>query len=75
MTLWRGYFNAYLAGLNATWYAPNATVCMNNFFNLYQNDVEHLVIKLMYGDLKENVLNTTLFMKNISDTSYFCLDA
>lgn len=75
MNEYREYFNAYLSGLNSSWYAPNATVCMNNFMNLYQNDIEHLAIKLMYGDFKQNVLNTTLFAKNISDTAYFCLDA
>ena len=29
----------------------------------------------MYGNTKENVLNTTLFAGNISDTSYICIDA
>ena len=34
-----------------------------------------LVIKYMYGDTKNNILNTTLFMRNISDVSYVCIDA
>ena len=29
----------------------------------------------MYGDLKNNMLNSTLFLKNVSDLSYICLDA
>lgn len=29
----------------------------------------------MYGNLKDNILNTTLFMGNISDVSYVCIDA
>jgi len=29
----------------------------------------------MYGDLKQNMLNTTLFLKNFTDLSYICLDA
>lgn len=29
----------------------------------------------MYGNLKDNILNTTLFMQNISDVSYVCIDA
>mmetsp|Transcript_32858 Transcript_32858/g.50237 ORF Transcript_32858/g.50237 Transcript_32858/m.50237 type:complete len:353 (+) Transcript_32858:327-1385(+) len=28
----------------------------------------------MYGDVKNNVLNTTLFMQNVSDVAYVCLD-
>ena len=46
-----------------------------NALNLAQYDVELLIIKLMYGDLKNNMLNTTLFLKNVSDLSYICLDA
>ena len=33
------------------------------------------MVKLMYGSVKNNVLNTTLFLKNISDLNYICLDA
>jgi len=33
------------------------------------------MIKYMYGDVKNNILNTTLFMRNISDVSYVCIDA
>jgi hypothetical protein len=33
------------------------------------------MIKLMYGNTKENALNTTLFLRNVSDISYVCLDA
>ena len=29
----------------------------------------------MYGNFKQNVLNTTLFLSNVSDVSYVCLDA
>jgi len=43
--------------------------------NLAQYDLELLIIKLMYGNLQNNILNTTLFLKNVSDLSYICLDA
>jgi len=33
------------------------------------------MIKYMYGDAKQNVLNTTLFLGNVSDMSYICIDA
>lgn len=33
------------------------------------------MIKWMYGNTKENLLNTTLFLGNISYTSYVCIDA
>ena len=33
------------------------------------------MVKLMYGSAKNNVLNTTLFLKNVSDLNYICLDA
>lgn len=29
----------------------------------------------MFGNAKENTLNFTLFMKNVSDVSYSCIDA
>ena len=29
----------------------------------------------MFGSAKNNVLNTTLFLKNVSDLNYICLDA
>ena len=47
----------------------------SNTLNLLQYDVELLIVKLMYGSVKNNVLNTTLFFKNISDLNYICLDA
>lgn len=42
---------------------------------MLQFDVELLIVKLMYGNAKNNVLNTTLFLKNVSDLNYVCLDA
>lgn len=42
---------------------------------MYQYDLELLVIKLMYGNAKENTLNTTMFLRNASDVAYNCLDA
>lgn len=29
----------------------------------------------MYGNFKENTLNSTMFLRNTSDVSYDCLDA
>jgi len=56
-------------------YASNATNCFNMGLNLAQYDLELLVIKYMYGNVKDNILNTTLFMRNISDVGYVCVDA
>jgi len=64
-----------LLGLNADYFASNATTCFTNTLNLLQFDVELLIVKLMYGNAKNNVLNTTLFLKNVSDLNYICLDA
>lgn len=61
--------------MNANFFASNATTCFENTLNLLQYDVELLMVKLMYGSVKNNVLNTTLFLKNISDLNYICLDA
>ena len=65
----------FLLGANASYYAPNSTVCFDTALNLYQKDFDLLIIKLMYGDFKQNVLNSTLFLQNVSDVSYVCLDA
>ena len=64
-----------MLGMRADFFASNATTCFINSLNLAQYDFELLIIKLMYGDLKNNILNTTLFLKNVSDLSYICLDA
>ena len=61
--------------MRANYFASNATNCFTNSLNLAQYDVELLMIKLMYGDTKNNMLNSTLFLKNVSDLSYICLDA
>lgn len=61
-------------GANATWYASNATNCFNNFLNLLLYDTDLLNIKYMYANFKETFLNTTLYMRNISDVSYVCID-
>lgn len=62
-------------GSDATSYAANATNCFIQGINLVQYDIDLLVIKYMYGDTEQNVLNTTLFLKNVSDVSYVCIDA
>lgn len=68
-------WGAFLLGARADYFASNATTCFINSLNLAQYDVELLIVKLMYGDVKNNILNTTLFLKNVSDLSYICLDA
>jgi hypothetical protein len=70
----RTNWNAFLTGANATWYAPNSTNCFNNILNLMYYDVDLFIVKMMYGNFKDNMLNTTLFMRNFSDVSYLCLD-
>jgi hypothetical protein len=42
---------------------------------LAQYDTDLLIVKWMYGNATENVLNFTLYMRNVSDTSYTCIDA
>ena len=74
MEEFRTHANAYLAGANATWYAPNSTVCFNDLINLVYYDVDLFMVKLMYGRFKDNILNTTLLMLNVSDVSYDCID-
>lgn len=61
--------------MKVNYFASNATNCFTNTLNLIQYDIELLVIKLMYGNLKNNMLNSTLFLKNVSDLNYICLDA
>jgi hypothetical protein len=68
-------WNAFMTGANSTWYAPNSTLCYNHAVNLIYYDIDMFVIKLMYGNFKDNMLNTTLTLRNVSDVSYVCLDA
>jgi hypothetical protein len=62
-------------GAEADYFASNATACFVNALNLAQYDVELLMVKLMYGNTKNNILNSTMFLRNASDLSYICLDA
>lgn len=71
----RAEWGAFLIGAQADYFASNATQCFENGLNLAQFDVELLIIKLMYGNAQDNILNSTLFLKNVSDLSYICLDA
>jgi len=71
----RLWWTSFLNGANATWYAPNSTHCFHNSLNLIQYDFDLLIIKYMYGTVKDNTLNSTLFLRNVSDVSYVCLDA
>ena len=68
-------WNAFMLGARALYYSPNITTCFNQAVKIYQYDFELLMIKYMYGTGKENTLNTTLFLGNVSDTSYICIDA
>ena len=71
----RKEWGAFILGMRANYFASNATNCFTNTLNLAQYDIELLIIKIMYGNLKNNMLNSTLFLKNVSDLSYICLDA
>ena len=64
-----------MLGARALYYSPNITTCFNQAMNIYQYDIELLVIKYMYGNSKENTFNTTLFLGNVSDMMYVCIDA
>lgn len=64
-----------MLGARALYYSPNITTCFDKAVKIYQYDVELLMIKYMYGNGKENTLNTTLFLGNVSDMSYICIDA
>ena len=66
---------AFLLGADANYYASNSTKCFDKFLNLIQYDFELMIIKYMYGNAKENTLNTTLFLGNFSDMMYICIDA
>ena len=71
----RRHGNWFLDGANSSYYAPNATYCFNNALNLVQYDVDLLAVKWFYGTAMENVLNGTLFARNVSDVAYECVDA
>ena len=66
--------NAFFLGSDSDFYSPNISVCFNTALNLAQYDYELMVIKYMYGSTKENVFNTTLFLQNVSDVLYNCID-
>ena len=70
----RLYGNAFLRGAQSDNYAPNVSVCFNRGLNLAQYDVDLLVIKWMFGDARDNTLNFTLFLQNVSLVSYSCID-
>jgi hypothetical protein len=67
--------NAFFAGSDSDFYAPNTTICFNKFMNIIEYDFDLLMIKYMYGTTKENTLNTTLFLGNVSNMNYDCIDA
>lgn len=71
----RVFGNAFLSGAQSNSYAPNVTVCWNRAINLAQYDVDLLVIKWLFGDTRDNTLNFTLFLQNVSLVSYSCIDA
>ena len=71
----RVFGNAFLSGAQSNNYAPNVTVCWNRGINLAQYDVDLLVIKWLFGDTRDNTLNFTLFLQNVSLVSYSCIDA
>ena len=71
----RRHGNWFLEGANSTYYAPNATYCFNNALSLVQYDIDLLAVKWFYGTAMENVLNATLFARNVSDVAYECVDA
>jgi hypothetical protein len=43
--------------------------------NILMYDIDLLMVKYMYGNAKENTLNTTLFLGNVSNMFYVCIDA
>lgn len=67
--------NAFFAGADSNFYASNATICFNYLMNVIEYDFDLLMIKLMYGTVKEGTLNTTLFLGNVSYVNYVCIDA
>jgi len=71
----RTNWNSFLLGMRSDFYSPNISTCLDMSIGVYQYDIELLMIKYMYGDAKQNVLNTTLFLGNVSDMSYICIDA
>lgn len=73
--MFRSNWNSFLLGMRSDFYSPNISTCFDMSVSLSQYDFELLMIKYMYGDAKQNVLNTTLFLGNFSDTSYICIDA
>jgi len=70
----RTYGHAAMVGANLSWFAPNSTACFDRALNMVQYDFDLLMIKLMYGDTKNNILNSTLFLRNASEVGYVCID-
>jgi hypothetical protein len=68
-------WSSFMLGARALYYSPNITTCFDMGVDLYQYDLELLMIKYMYGNAKQNTLNTTLFARNVSDMNYVCIDA
>jgi hypothetical protein len=50
--IFRMKFNAFLEGADSNFYAPNATICFNYLMNIIEYDLDLLMIKWMYGDVK-----------------------
>ena len=71
----RERWNWFMVGANSTHYAPNSSVCFNQALDFWQYDTDLLAIKLMFGNFKENMLNTTVFAGNASDVMVVCVDA
>jgi hypothetical protein len=59
---WRENGNQLLYGANSSYYSANASNCWNQILNLAQYDTDLLVIKWMYGNSTENILNFTLYL-------------
>lgn len=72
--LLRTKISAFMEGANSNYYSPNISRCAEQSLNVAQYDWELLVIKYMYGNTKENILNSTLFLQNASKAAYTCID-
>jgi len=64
-----------MAGLRANSYAANATNCFRRSSNFYHREIPLLNIRYEYGDTRDNILNTTLLVRNASNHMMVCMDA
>ena len=69
------YGSLIMEGLKIEVAAPNVTHCFYRGLNFYFNELNLLRFRYRYGDLRDNVFNTTQLLQNVSNHLWVCTDA